>query len=139
MDININKLKKAMKSNKTFDMFITICCQYNICIFEHINGTWMLRNNKSLLEECKKKRMELYRESIQKMGSLMKSKMDYIQEKIELETMMEDLKQGIKNLDLLGSLLEDIYNDKCLNKMAVDRPKRTGNKVILIEHYSNST
>jgi hypothetical protein len=136
-DINIEKLKKAMKSNKTFDVFIKICCQYNISIFEQRANGWVLRSNQSLLDECKKKRSSMYDKCMKGLSILMNANMDYVKEKWEIDNIILELKKGIKNMDLVCSLLKDVYDDKCLTKMTSEKTKT--NRVVLIEHYSNST
>lgn len=137
-DINMDKLKKTMESNKTFETFILICSQYNICIFGESKGSWYLKSNDTLIEECKRKRHDLYHNSIKKLGKLMKSEIDCVNEKIHIDDISSELKKGIKNLDLIISLLQDVYNDKCLSKMTESQKKKK-ERVILIEHYSNSS
>jgi hypothetical protein len=136
-DINMDKLKKTMKSNKTFETFILICSQYNICIFGETNGSWYLKSNEVLIDECKAKRHELYHNSMKHLGKLMRNDIDSINERIQIDNISSELKKGIKNLDLIISLLKDVYNDKCLSKMTDQNKKR--DRVVLIEHYSNSS
>lgn len=135
-NINMDKLKKAMKSNKTFEMFMMICYQQNICIFFEENGEWILKSNSKLINDCKKRRQSLYKESIKSLQNLMKGDIDSIEEGMIIDKTMIELKKGIKNLDIVVSLLEDVYNDLCLSKMTEEeKPKKN---VLLIEHFSNS-
>lgn len=141
--LNMDKLKKIMKSNKTFELFMNICCQNNICIFEVNDNNWMLKPNNVLIKECREKKRAFYQESVKRLYELMDTDMEWIDEKMRIDKMVDDLKKNIKNLDVIISLLKDVYDDNCLGKMTREPATPTSKKLtkkqnyVLIEHFSN--
>lgn len=134
-DINVDKIKQTMKSNKTFEVFMNICCQYDICLFTETPRGWVVKDNNILIEECKMVKRRVYQESINKLHTLMQTDTEWVDSKMRIDKISEDLKKNVKNLDMAISLLRNVYNEKSLSDITKKSDKKKD--LILIEEYSN--
>lgn len=134
--IHFNNIKQNMKLNKTFEIFMNICYQYDISIFYSDGTTYHLKPNDELLNECKKKKEAVYQSSINKLSTLMKSDMEWIDSKTRIDKISDDLKNNIKKIDLLIYLLKNVYDEKSLSNMTKTKTNNV-KKYVFIEQYSN--
>jgi hypothetical protein len=136
-NIDIDKVNQNIKNNKTFEVFMNICCQYDICIFkkDSANSGWCVKENKNLIEECTRIKQSKYQEAIAKLETLQQMDMEWLDSKMRIDKVTEDLKRNIKNLDMLISLLRNVYTSKSL--INITKKCEEKKKYMLIEEFSN--
>ena len=134
-NINVDKIKQTMRNNKTFEVFMNICCQYDICLFNETPDGWVVKENNILIEECKLVKQNVYQESINKLHTLMRTDTEWVDSKMRIDKISQDLKRNIKNLDMAISLLRNVYSEKSLSNITKKTDKKR--ELVLIEEYSN--
>ncbi len=112
--VSIDKFLYQIQINTTLYAFVELCISYNICLIYTSQDTLMIKTNKMLLEECNKIKHAAYTKCIIKLYELMNNKNEWIDNNVQIDKNVDDLKKVLKDVDLLQDLLINVYTDLIL-------------------------
>ena len=135
--ISIEKIIYNAKINDTFEKLIKLCFKYEINFLEKLNNKYCIRRISEMLIDYQTRKKTAYQHVILKMSELMVSNNDWLDSKMQIDKLTNDLKNSLKELELLYELLTHIYDDDKLFLMCKSSTFNNKKNMNIIEEYSN--
>lgn len=141
-NINIDRFVSNTQINSTLHKFIHLCIRHNISLLHYNKDNHVtLKSVQELLEECQKLKVSSCNKAIVSLAKIRDcSDCDFIDVKVNIDKTSADLKNILKDLDIICDMLKNVYTDVILAEQFQISNHLRFNKhnYGFIEEFSNS-